>query len=132
MNGMPEELTALLEVACEAVQSGADVQQAVAVRTEKGNVYTLVRRDVSEKGRAEESRFVHRLAEAGEGRITALVCLWRDGALDVPSRHMAASLLAIDAGNREAKVLLRGAEDSHVRLLGTLTPQSAHCASEGS
>jgi len=74
MNGMPEKLTALLEVACEAVRSGADVQQVIAVRTEKGNAYTLVRRDVSEKGRAEESRFVHRLAEAG-GRTDYGPCL---------------------------------------------------------
>lgn len=125
MNSVPEEFAGALEMAQRTAQSCADGQQVIAVRTETGKVYSLLQQDVSEKGRAEESGFAHRLAEQGESRITALVCLWRDGTLDVPSRHMVTSLIAINAMNREAKVLLRGAEENHVRLLETLTHGSA-------
>lgn len=125
MNSIPEEFAGVLERAEKEIETVDDSQQAIAVRTEKGNIYSFASRDVSEEGQAEESRFVNRLAELGESRMTALVCLWRDGALDVPSRHMVASLMAINAMNRETRVLLKGSEDSHVRLLGALIPEGA-------
>lgn len=54
--------------------------------------------------------FLEARKRAEDTRILYLLCLWRDGCLDVPSAELRKALLALHPDNSRAQMLLNGGD----------------------
>ena len=66
--------------------------------------------------------FVERLVREGDSQVRYLVHVWKDHALDLPSYDLRKALLELHPENKNALMLLTGAENFIVRSLQSTMP----------
>ena len=89
--------------------SAAPVPQVLVTQTESGEI-TVFSNDLSP---ASEERFLSQQRQP----LTALLCVWSGGAIDVPSMHVRKGLLQANPKNADAVIYLLGEHGINTRLL---------------
>ena len=90
----------LMAAAQEALRGAPDAAQVLAIQSQDGRISVFPNDLSAEK---EEG-----LLSAQAGPIAALLCVWANGQLDVPSFRVRKGLLQADPGNEKALVFLQG------------------------
>lgn len=93
-------------------------QQVIVVRSAKGNIYHLANTCVETS--ADEDCYLDLLRDADDTAVAALVCMWKDGTLDVPSMHFRKGLLALNPANAAAELPLQSLHCLTVKRLEAL------------
>ena len=119
----------LLDCARETLETSPKTpfSQAIALKTAKGNTYCFSTPSFTEEPEAfaaAEDRILSALQEREERGVEALVTMWADGCVDLPSYRFREKLLALDPCNRETEILLLAAEGAYAtRSIGTCMPE---------
>ena len=87
----------------------AATAQVLVTETENGEI-TVFSNDLSP---ASEQRFLSQQRQP----LTALLCVWSGGAIDVPSMHVRKGLLQANPKNADAVIYLLGEHGINTRLL---------------
>lgn len=111
---------ALLKNAQCLVKSASEGQQVILAETATSQVRGFVNRDVAKA--EDEEAFLSVLREQGETELRRLVCMWYDGALDVPSIRFRRSLLALCPKNKDAQLILQGENIYVLRTVAATMP----------
>lgn len=101
-----------------------DAEQVIAVKTEKGNTYILVNRNVMSGDYSDENSFIQMLREKDDTETQYLVCKWNGKTVDVPSFHFREQLLNINPKNENTALLLQGFGAYIVKPLKNTLPPS--------
>ena len=101
--------------------TGAD--QMIALRTAGGRIYVMENRSILSGDHGDEDLFLGSLALQDDTPVTHLVCMWYDGALDLPSMHFRRGLLEINGNNGRAGILLQGEYRYLVKQLADTLPK---------
>lgn len=120
MNQNPLDFEQLIKETEKLLRSDPSAEQAVAVLTSKGNIYSFANHNVMSGSVEDEIAFVRALMENGDAEIRYMVCMWADAAPDVPSCHLRNLLAEINPANRNIEILLKGGEGFSVRSLKVL------------
>lgn len=115
-----QSMQCLLEEAKQWIKAEPTAQQVIAVKTAKGNAYHFANRCVGEA--RDEERFLQMLCEKDDKAVRYLVCMWRNGEIDVPSMYFRRRLIEICPQNTNALVLLQGMNAFTVREIRQLMP----------
>ena len=114
------EFDALLKVAqaqlSEVDASNAPYLQAICVQSTGGTIYRALFRNALSAD-AETDRFFEMLRVADDTTLALLVCVWANGAVDVPSYAFRKALLALDATNADCRIFLKGAHGYNERTV---------------
>ncbi len=95
------ELFEQMMAAAQAAQNAApDAAQILAVQTEGGRISAFP----NDLSAAREEAFLAAPAEP----LAALLCIWKNGQLDVPSFRVRKGLLQAEPGNADAVLFLQG------------------------
>lgn len=121
-NQSPHELAKLFKQAEELVKSDPTAEQAVVVKTVKGNLLCFLNHDIASGSTKEEDDFVRVLAEKEDTEIRYAVCMWNDLTIDMMSLHLRESLVKLDSYNKETIVILKDAEGFLLKSLKTCLP----------
>ena len=123
---IPEKFLEMLKYAEGILETEGSSPMAVIVTTAKGEVRGFASRfadtDQIADRIADENRFLRSLAEHGETRISAGLCKWRNGSVDVPSANLRKGLEELDMANLEAEFLLQGGGGFQLRSIGAMRP----------
>ena len=116
MINVPQEFIGLFKVANSKVEADKTIQQVIALRA--GNViYSFADHDITSGNVKEELQMEQQLHRDDNIEITELVCIWRGGMLDIPSRYFRHALIKMNPVNKEAKVLLMSSGGYIVKTL---------------
>ena len=99
----------MMDAACAARKEQDVAAQILVTETIDGDICAFAN-DLSRTG--EES-----FLATQQGTISALLCVWRNGQIDVPSMRVRQGLLRADAQNADALVYLQGENGIVTRLL---------------
>lgn len=99
------------ELLCLAKQklsqcAAAKMSQAIVLRGESGKLYSVFAS--LEDLPAGEDTICRQLSDASDTGITHMAVLWENGQVDLPSHRLRSRLVALDAKNRDALILLQG------------------------
>ncbi|MGN1002120.1 MAG: hypothetical protein ACI4PC_05065 [Oscillospiraceae bacterium] len=120
MKELPLEFAALWAAAEALLASDSAAEQAVLLRTAGDALPRLANHSVLSGGTAEEDAFVQSLVDSQDTEIRYLLCLWRDGTPDVPSRHLQLLLRKLHPSNETARLLLRSSGGFVVKELNAI------------
>ena len=95
-----EQMKSAADAALEELR--ADSLQVLAVKTENGEI-TVFENDLSSD---REAQFL----SAQEKTLVALLCVWANGQIDLPSMNIRKRLIEINPKNADAVVYLQGKE----------------------
>lgn len=111
-------LSYLLEQGLQVLAQKDAPEQTVLLLTEKGSLCTLIMEE--RPVYRELDTFLETRKGEADTRILYLLCLWRDGSLDVPSAELRKALLALNPGNSRARVLLNGGDGLNLKPLSVM------------
>ena len=97
-----------LDEAERLLRAEPSAEQVIAVRTAKDSVLHLLNRSIMDGGTGDEDAFFAMLSDRGERAVRAVLCMWHDGTIDLPSIHFRRRLIELCPGNKDAAVLLQG------------------------
>ena len=111
--------TELLALAGETLDNapGADMSQAIALRTAAGSTHAFFT-TLAELPAAEE-RVLADLTAGGDTRVSFLVALWESRCVDLPAYSLREKLIALDRRNLETLLVLQGEGHLSIRTLGS-------------
>lgn len=107
----------LIKEAEKLLKSDLSAEQAVAVLTSKGNIYSFANHNVMSGSVEDEIAFVRALTENGDAEIRYMVCMWDDATPDVPSCHLRNLLVEINPANQNIEILLKSGEGFLVKSM---------------
>lgn len=119
---LTEEWLQLLDEAQDLARIDIPAEQIIAVHTSKHNVYSLANHDITVGNVSDEENFAKMLAENDDTEILNLVCMWRDGMVDLPSFHLRNLLICLNSQNLQTKLLLRGSSGYNVKEMKITMP----------
>ena len=119
---MDKTLLELLEQTKQQFSAHPDAQQAIGLRTARGNVHFAVSPRLMEGDYTQEEALLTALKESGDTRVACYTVVWDTGCVDMCSHHFRVGLLALDPENREAYTLLQGFDGLHRKQLKNLLP----------
>ena len=99
--------------------------QAMVLETCKGVIYGVgfcEPRDAAYG--AQERALVKRLSDAKDTQIAKLLCVWRDGGIDLPSYSFRAMLCVLNTENTNAKIFVKGEKAIFTKRLYQTMPAS--------
>ena len=91
----------------EVDASSAPYLQVICAQSAGGTIYRALFRNAL-SAEAEMDRFFEMLRTADDTTLSLLVCVWANGAVDVPSYAFRKALLALDATNADCRIFLKG------------------------
>lgn len=113
---MKEELNALVETAQAKVAEFPAAEQVVVVKTAQDNVYAFAN-DVLSKGEEDESTFLRELCDKGETELAYVVCVWKNGGVEIPAMHFLKLILETDPKNSKTRLAVEGKNGIEERAL---------------
>lgn len=117
MNQNLLEFEQLIKEADKLLKSDPSAEQAVAVLTSKGNMFSFANHNVMSGSVEDEIAFVRALAENDDAEIRYMICMWDDATPDVPSCHLRNLLVELSPANQNIEILLKSGEGFHVKSL---------------
>ncbi len=114
-----EEFNLLLNIAKDTLQKEEVVSesQVIAFQTGQGNIHCMV--GTQQSGGMSENGIVSLLQENEDTIIVSLVCMWKDGTLDVPHIDIRKKLCNLNSKNVDAKIMLYNNNGKCIRTLGS-------------
>lgn len=107
----------LLDEAKRLLQAEPPAEQVIVVKTAKGSVCHLLNRSIRAGDTTDEDAFFTMLSDRGETAIQAVLCMWSDRSIDLPSNHFRRRLAELCPDNKNAVVLLQGENDFIMKRL---------------
>ncbi|MCM1537228.1 MAG: hypothetical protein NC254_02380 [bacterium] len=112
----------LVKQAEELIRSDLSAEQAVAVWTSKGNIFSFANHSIMSGNVEDENNFVKILEKSGDKEIKYVVCMWNDTTFDIPSCHLRNLLIELNSSNLETEILLKNGEGFQAKSLKMLIP----------
>lgn len=119
---LTEEWLQMLDEVRGLARTDISAEQILAARTSKHNVYSLANHDITVGNVSDEENFAKMLAENDDTEILNLVCMWRDGTVDLPSLHLRNLLICLNSQNLQTKLLLCGNSGYNVKEMKITMP----------
>lgn len=119
-NILTSEFYYLLDEAEKLIRADPSADQVIVVRTAKGSVCHLLNRSIMAGDTKEEDAFFTMLIDREETAIQAVVCMWNNRSIDLPSSHFRHRLMELCPDNQNAVVLLQGENALIVKKLEQL------------
>ena len=98
----------LVFVAKKQIKGDPSAEQIVVVKSTKDNTYFCVNCDIMKENYEDENQFLQMLADIGDIEAKYLVCMWKNGDVDIPSANLRKGILAICPKNEETIWLGQG------------------------
>lgn len=92
--------------------------QAIVLYSATGNTYGTVVKDACSREMTEEKSMLAGLRAAGDTQIRYLLCMWRDGGVDIPSLAFRRMTVELDPQNAAALLLVMTAEGASAISVG--------------
>lgn len=96
------------KIACELLEMGETLlrnhresQQVIVLRTAKGDTYSCF------EGTDQEDALLNILRENNDTLISAMVSIWHNGNLDIPSLRLRKAVLNLNPRNAEAQIIVQ-------------------------
>ena len=109
-----DKLSANAKAALDGANKG-EFTQAIALLTESGEVYCRLIQNVLDAEHIDEKKLIEKLDGA---KVSHILCMWQDGAIDIPSRDFRKLLLQSNSDNAESGIFVRSAQGYSVIKLG--------------
>ena len=122
-------LEQLLRCARETLEASPNPpsSQVIVLKTVKGHTYCFSTPSFTEAPEAfasTEDQIVEALGNQKDTAVEAMVTMWADGCVDLPSFHFRQKLVALDPRNLETEMPLMAAEGTYaVRTIGACMPE---------
>ena len=122
-------LEQLLRCARETLEASPKTpsSQVIVLKTVKGNAYAFTTPSFTEEPEAfasTEDQIVEALGNQKDTAVEAMVTMWADGCVDLPSFRFRQKLVALDPRNLETEMPLMAAEGTYaVRTIGACMPE---------
>lgn len=113
---MKEELNALVDIAKAKVVELPAAEQIVVVKTAQDNVYAFAN-NVLSKGEEDERTFFKGLCDKGETELANVVCMWKNGGVEIPAMHFLKLILEADPKNARTRLAVEGENGIEERVL---------------
>lgn len=95
--------------------------QAIVLLTETGNEYGAVIENPLTADKKEEKYLISQMADAMDTAVSYILCLWKDGDVDLPSYDFREMIESLDPKNADTSVfVLKDSGYSAVRLENTM------------
>ena len=92
--------------------------QAIVLFSSAGKEYGTVIQDALSQDKTEEEALFDRLRGQNDTEIRYVLCMWQDGAIDIPSISLRRMLCTLNSNNTESKVFVMTRSGIAVILLG--------------
>lgn len=118
MNQIDEnELLQLVSMANSKLSS-LKGEQIIVIKSSKSNVYTF---DMDLSGECENG-LIDTLHQNNDIEVSCLVCMWRDGGIEIPSMSIRKKLLALSESNESTILILQGDGGFCIKTIKTCMP----------
>ena len=77
-------------------------EQIIIVKTTKDNIYFCVNYNIMQGNYEDEKQFFQMLVDVNDVEVKYIVCMWKNGGVDIPSANFRKNLFAICPKNEEA------------------------------
>ena len=112
-----DKLSAGAKAALDGANKG-EFTQAVALLNEGGKVYCRLIQNALDAEHIDEKELIAKLDGA---KISRILCMWQDGAIDIPSHDLRKLLLLSNSDNADAGIFVRTAQGySVIKLENTM------------
>lgn len=92
-----------LYINCQNIlQNNDDAEQAFAIETSDGRIYSFVNYQIVQGNHADETQFLDMLRMNKATHFIRSLLLWNDGTMDIPSSFLRNALRTLDARNIHA------------------------------
>ena len=97
------------EIARQILQNARDNRytEAIVLLSGKGTEYSTVIRDAVHGDRKEEEELLRRLEQKNDGEVSRILCMWKDGGVDIPSFYLRERLIALHPQNGTAGMFVQ-------------------------
>ena len=102
-----------------AIDEAPEAEGVTILRTTKGQEYCLL---FSFQENFTQN-IIHLLTAADDRQILYIIHVWKNHALDVPSYDLREALLSLHPENRNARMLLVGEKNFHIRSIEETMPK---------
>lgn len=121
-NQIPEEFMEMYSTVHKILKEDASIQQVLAVMDSNGQIYTSALHHITEGSHEEEEFFINNLEKLDVlSKLVQIVCMWHDGALDIPSSYFRENLRRKNSDYKEISILLCGGDSNFVKRLGVIS-----------
>lgn len=97
--------------------------QAIAVKTAKGNIYSFANRNSMSGDHTNEEQFLQMLISREDTKLSKIVCQWSDGCVGVTSTDFSLGIIGLNSDNEDAEILLQGFGTYLVKKLKATLPK---------
>lgn len=113
----------MLESAQKLLRENPDAAQVVMVSTARDQVFHMLNRNFPADMERTEADFCEMLKNRQDTQIIRLLCMWQNGAVDLPSWHLRQLLTQLNPDNQNALVLLNSQDGLCEKPFHTLLPK---------
>lgn len=92
--------------------------QAIVLLTAKGNKYAAFVENVLTVNKKDEKALIEKLEKAEDTKVEFLLCLWQEGALDLPSYDFRKMLIGLNPQNTDSAIFVMKGNGPSVIELG--------------
>jgi len=96
----------------------------IVLRTAKNNIYHCVITNAYSNHEEEEKAFLDNLRQNDDLEVSQMVCMWRDGSLDISSFTFRDMLCQLHENNKNAEMILTGENCYHKKTIAETFPRS--------
>jgi len=97
--------------------------QAIAVKTAKGNIYSFANRNIMSGDHTKEEQFLRMLISHEDTKLSKIVCQWSDGGVGVTSTDFSLRIISLNPNNETTEILLQGFGGYLVKKLKATLPK---------
>ena len=97
--------------------SDNDMQQVVVIQFWNEKIYNTVIPDVTQNGETETDKQIAEILNASDVIIKRILCVWKDGTIDLPSFRFRQKLYRQNEKNGNAAILLKGQNTYCIKTL---------------
>lgn len=124
----------LVQMAEKLVSMSLQAEQIIVVETVKSNVYHFENHlhigGQFDARLLDEERFVRMLKEKNDSEVKYIVCMWKNGGVEIPSMHFRKLLLEVSPKNADAMFVVltedgKGGLALGVRTVGRSMPPTS-------
>lgn len=131
-----ERFRALVQKAEEFVEQGIQADQIIVLETTNANVYHFENHFFVDRKMdvrfPDETQFVKMLQEKADFEIKYIVCMWKNGSVEIPSMHFRELLMEASPKNVDAMFVVltedgKGGLALGIRTVGWSMPAKKEC-----
>lgn len=120
-----KRLSELVQMTRELLEKGIDADQIIVAETAKSNVYHF-ENHLFLDGKVDtrfpdEEAFMEMLKEKGDCALKYIVCMWKNGAVEIPSMHFRKMLMEASHENGAAMYVVHAEDEKGELVLGVRT-----------